>query len=67
MYEIYNFLFTDEATDEDFIIEVEATNIHEARAQASYIAEANFDEPRFIEEITEEEAEYLGIDTYTEE
>ncbi|MBO5909119.1 MAG: hypothetical protein J6Q67_04995 [Clostridia bacterium] len=67
MYETYNFLFTDEATDEDFIVEVEAMNIHEAKNQARYVADEYFDEPRLVEQITEEEAECLGIDTYTEE
>lgn len=67
MYEIYNFLFTDNATGEDFIVEVEAMNIHEAKSQAQFVADEYFDEPKLVEQITEEEAESLGIDTYTEE
>ena len=67
MDNIYNFLFTDENTGEDFIVEVEASNIYEARKTAYEVAVAYFDEPKLIDEITADEAECLGIDTYTEE
>ena len=53
-----NFLFYDKASGEDFI--VEAFN----REEAEKTAELYFDVPQFSYEISDFEAEMLGLDTY---
>ena len=53
-----NFYFVDNETGEDFI--VEAKNIVDTR----YIATTYFEEPQFLREISDYEAEMMGADTY---
>jgi hypothetical protein len=53
-----NFYFIDNETGEDFI--VEANDYHEA----VNIASRYFDTPCFEREISDYEAEMLGVDTY---
>lgn len=53
-----NFYFVDNETGEDFIVEAEIL------AKAMYIATAYFEDPQFVEELTDYEAEMLGVDTY---
>jgi hypothetical protein len=57
-----DYLYTDDATGEDFLVEVRATDT--ADDDAEEIAWANFESPRLIEIISVEEAEWLGLDTY---
>lgn len=63
----YYYLYQDEYSGEAFIVEVEAIDAEEAQTKADFIAEANFEEPVRCFEITEEDAEMMGYDTYTEE
>ena len=56
--EIKNFYFVDNETGEDFI--VQAHNYHDAVK----IASTYFEEPSLLREIDDEEAEWLGVDTY---
>lgn len=53
-----NFYFVDNETGEDFIVEAETL------AKAMYIATAYFAEPQFLREISDYEAEMIGVDTY---
>ena len=53
-----NFYFVDDETGEDFIVEAETLN------KARYIATAYFAESQFLREISDEEAEMIGVDTY---
>ena len=53
-----HFLFTDHIIGEDFIVGAE--DEHEAMT----IANENFDEPEYLYELTEEEAEASGLDEY---
>ena len=53
-----NFLFYDEVTGEEFIVEVEN------KSQAIICARAYFQKPIFCREISFWEAEMLGYDTY---
>ena len=53
-----NFYFVDNETGEDFI--VVADTLHDA----IHIASAYFEEPQFLREISEYEAEMIGVDTY---
>lgn len=57
-----DYLYTDEATGEDFLVEVRNTDT--ADDDAEEIAWANFESPRLIEIISPEEADWLGLDTY---
>ena len=57
-----DYLYTDDATGEDFLVEVRDTDT--ADDDAEEIAWANFESPRLIEIISVEEAEWLGLDTY---
>jgi len=57
-----DYLYTDDATGEDFLVEVRNTDT--ADDDADEIAWANFESPRLIEIISVEEAEWLGLDTY---
>jgi hypothetical protein len=63
----YCYLYQDEYSGEAFIVEVEAIDTEEAQIQADFIAEANFEEPVRCFELTEEDAEMMGYDVYTEE
>ena len=53
-----NYLFTDEITGEDFIVE------GLSKEDAKKTAEMYFEEPRLIDRISDFEAESLGYDTY---
>lgn len=57
-----DYLYTDDATGEDFLVEVRNTDT--ADDDAEEIAWANFESPRLIEIISAEEAEWMGLDTY---
>ena len=53
-----NFYFVDNETGEDFIVEDETLE------QATYTAKKYFEDPQFVEELTDYEAEMTGVDTY---
>lgn len=53
-----SWLFTDYASGEDFIVEAET------RDEAKYIANEYFADPDEPEEISEYDAECMGLDTY---
>ena len=53
-----NYLFYDEYTGEEFIVETEN------KEKAYMIAYTYFKEPKFTDEISDFEAEMLGLDTY---
>lgn len=57
-----DYLFHDEETGEDFLVEVPQTST--AKEEAIKIAEENFEEPRLIRKMDEDEADILGYDTY---
>jgi hypothetical protein len=57
-----DFLFVDDVTGEDFLVEVHDTP--DAQSEAEAIAEENFKEPKLICQMSEEEGEMLGLDTY---
>ena len=53
-----NYLFYDEVTGEEFIVETDC------RSKAILCARTYFEEPRFCGEISYWEAEMMGLDTY---
>ena len=53
-----NYLFYDEVTGEEFIVETDC------RSKAILCARAYFEKPRFCGEISYWEAEMMGLDTY---
>ena len=53
-----NYLFYDEVTGEEFIVETDC------RSKAILCARAYFEEPKFCGEISYWEAEMMGLDTY---
>lgn len=55
---MHNYLFCDGVTGEEFL--VYAQN----RAQAIVIANEYFEEPQFDSEVSDYEAEMMGLDTY---
>lgn len=55
---MFDFYFTDEVTGEDFLVECDTFR------EAKIIAYENFEEPHFIEKLTVEQGEALGLDTY---
>ncbi|MBO7694681.1 MAG: hypothetical protein J6T10_18855 [Methanobrevibacter sp.] len=55
---MHNYLFWDEVTGEEFL--VYAQN----KKQAIEIANEYFEEPQFDSEVTDFEAEMMGLDTY---
>ena len=57
-----DFLFVDNATGEEFLVEVHDTQY--AQKEALNIAHENFEEPRLICQMSDTEAEWLGLDTY---
>ena len=57
-----DFWFVDDESGEEFFVEVRDTE--HALADATEIARANFESPRWIATITPEEAETIGYDTY---
>lgn len=66
-----DFWFVDDATEEEFFVELDcdlntprAQMIAELLPKAMEIAEDNFDEPHLIDVISVEEAERMGYDTY---
>jgi hypothetical protein len=63
------FLFEDGETGEPFIVDVlikteKNKTEKQIQAEAQEIAEEYFEEPTLIRELTEDEAERLGYDTY---
>lgn len=56
--EMKNFYFVDNETGEDFIV------VADTLRDAIHIASAYFEEPQFLREISEYEAEMIGVDTY---
>lgn len=56
--EMKNFYFVDNETGEDFIV------VADTKHDAIHIASAYFEEPQFLREISEYEAEMIGVDTY---
>lgn len=66
-----DFWFVDDVTEEEFFVELRCDlstprkqMIAELMPQALEIANDNFEEPRFIDVISDTEAELLGFDTY---
>ena len=57
-----DFWFVDDESGEEFFVEVRDTE--HALADATEIARANFESPRWVATITPEEAEWYGYDTY---
>lgn len=55
---MFNFLFHDEITGEDFYVNAEG------HGEAFDIARENFEEPVFVREDDDETAENSGLDTY---
>lgn len=53
-----NFYFVDNETGEDFIV------VADVLRDAIHIASTYFEEPQFLREIDDAEAEWLGVDTY---
>ena len=53
-----NYLFYDEVTGEEFLVETDM------KEKAYLCARAYFQEPKFIGEVSNWEAEMLGLDTY---
>lgn len=67
MKEYIDYLFEDGESDEKFFIEICKTKnmtYDECFARALNIANENFNEPAFICEVSPEEAETYGYDTY---
>lgn len=56
--EMKNFYFVDDETGEDFIV------VADTLRDAIHIATTYFEEPQFLREISEYEAEMIGVDTY---
>lgn len=66
-----DFWFVDDVTEEEFFVELRCDlstprkqMIAELMPQALEIARDNFEEPRFVDVISDTEAELLGFDTY---
>lgn len=57
-----DFLFVDGLTGEEFLVEVHDTP--DAQTEAEAIAAENFQMPKLITQMSDEEAEWLGLDTY---
>lgn len=55
---MFTFYFIDKESGEEFFVEEYSLEA------AIKIAEENFENPHFIEEVDEEFAEYMGFDTY---
>lgn len=53
-----NFYFVDNETGEDFIVEADTKH------DAIHIAHVYFEEPQLLREISDYEAEMIGVDTY---
>lgn len=53
-----NFYFVDNETGEDFIVEANTLR------DAIHTASTYFEEPQFLREISDYEAEMIGVDTY---
>lgn len=61
-----DFLFSDNATGEEFLVEVEmdGSTMDELLDKAQYIADDNFGSATFLEVVSAEDAEMMGLDTY---
>ena len=61
---VYNYLYIDEDSGEEFIVEEYAKSTIEARAKCDKRAKEYFNSPVRKYYLTEEEAERMGLDTY---
>lgn len=61
-----DFLFNDEETGEDFLVELEmdGSSMDELLDNAQVIADSNFGSAVFCEVVSAEDAEMMGLDTY---
>lgn len=61
-----DFLFSDEETGEDFLVELEmdGSPMSDLLAEAQRIADDNFESAVFQEVVSAEDAEMMGLDTY---
>lgn len=61
-----DFLFSDNETGEEFLVELEmdGSSMNELLAEAQYIADDNFGSATFLEVVSAEDAEMMGLDTY---
>lgn len=57
-----DFLFVDGLTSEEFLVEVHDTPT--AKEEAIKIAKENFQMPKLVCQMSDTEAEWLGLDTY---
>ena len=65
MQEYIDFLFNDAETGEDFFVEVRNNFCYEeCLAEAKKIAKENFEAPYLVDVFSQEEADFLGYDTY---
>lgn len=67
MTKYIDYLFTDNESGEDFLVEIKKTDdksYTDCWNEAWKIAEENFDDPEFIEKVDPVTAEILGLDTY---
>ena len=55
---MFNYLFTDLATSEEFIVQAER------RTEAMEVATANFESPKLFGRVNDEQAERMGVDIY---
>lgn len=60
MKEWYTYWFRDDETGEEFFVEIDHFNLQDAYE----IAHDVFEMPYFIDMVSEEEAEWMGLDTY---
>lgn len=58
MKKMFNFLFTDLETSEEFIVQADNRKI------ANEIAESHFSAPKCFGRVSDEQAERMGIDIY---
>lgn len=61
-----DFLFSDEETGEDFLVELEmdGSSMDDLLEEAQRIADDNFESAVFQEVISAEDGEMMGLDTY---
>ena len=61
-----DFLFSDEETGEDFLVELEmdGSSMDDLLEEAQRIADDNFESAVFQEVVSPEDGEMMGLDTY---
>lgn len=57
MKELYTYWFKDDKTGEEFLVEID----HWSLIDAYKIAYTNFERPHFIDIVSEEDAEWMGM------